>query len=69
MQRGAGNFPLVALGIKAIVAFIHQHPNIIINFSFHNSGGLWLRAPAIKEEKVDPRDVAVYDIIGKNATK
>jgi hypothetical protein len=69
VQNGAGNFPLSGLGIKAIVAFVHQHPNIIINFAFHNSGGMWLRAPAIKEEKVDPRDVAVYDIIGKNATK
>lgn len=69
VQRGAGNFPLSGLGIKAIATYIHQRPNIIINFAFHNSGGLWLRAPAIKEEKVDPRDVAVYDIIGKNAVK
>ena len=69
VQSGAGDFPLQALGVKAIAAYIHQRPNIIVNFAFHNSGGLWLRAPSIKEEKVDPRDVAVYDIIGKNATK
>ena len=69
VQSGAGDFPLQALGVKAIAAYIHQRPNILVNFAFHNSGGLWLRAPSIKEEKVDPRDVAVYDIIGKNATK
>ncbi|MEI7830391.1 MAG: M14 family metallopeptidase [Prolixibacteraceae bacterium] len=69
VQSGAGNFPLVALGVKAIATYIHQRPNIIVNFAFHNSGGMWLRAPSIKEERVDQRDVAVYDLIGKNALK
>jgi hypothetical protein len=69
IQSGAGNFPLSGLGVKAIAEYVHQRPNIIVNFAFHNSGGMWLRAPAIKEEKVDSRDVAVYDIIGKNALK
>jgi len=69
VQSGAGDFPLQALGVKAIAAYIHQRPNIIVNFAFHNSGGMWLRAPSIKDEKVDPRDVAVYDLIGKNAIK
>src|SRR5665647_1137888 len=69
VQNGAGNFPLCALGVKAIAAYIHQRPNIIVNFAFHNSGGMWLRAPSIKAELVDPKDVAVYDLIGKNALK
>jgi hypothetical protein len=30
---------------------------------------MWLRAPSIKEERIDQRDVAVYDLIGKNALK
>jgi hypothetical protein len=69
VQNGAGNFPFSGVGLKAIAGWIHQRPNIIVNFFFHNSGGMWLRAPSSKEEKVDPRDVAVYDIIGKNALK
>jgi hypothetical protein len=69
VQSGAGNFPLSSMEAKCIAAYIHQRPNILVNFAFHNSGGMWLRAPAIKEEKVDARDIAVYDIIGKNATK
>jgi hypothetical protein len=69
VQSGAGNFPLSSKEAKCIAAYIHQRPNILVNFAFHNSGGMWLRAPAIKEEKVDARDIAVYDIIGKNATK
>jgi hypothetical protein len=68
-QNGAGNFPLCALGINTIAAYIHQRPNIIVNFAFHNSGGMWLRAPSIKSDLVDPKDVAVYDLIGKNALK
>ncbi len=69
VQSGAGNFPLSGKGIKAIAEFIHQRPNIIVNFSFHNSGGMWLRAPSLKGERIDPRDQAAYDIIGKNAVK
>jgi len=69
VQNGAGNFPLSALGIKAIANYIHQRPNIIVNFAFHNSGGMWLRAPSHKEDRLDPRDVSVYDLIGKNALK
>lgn len=69
VQSGAGNFPLSGLGVKAIATYIHQRPNIIVNFAFHNSGGMWLRAPSHKDDKVDPRDIAVYDLIGKNALK
>ena len=69
VQSGAGNFPLCAKGIKAIAGYIHQRPNILVNFAFHNSGGMWLRAPATKDERIDPRDVSVYDVIGKNAIK
>jgi hypothetical protein len=69
VQSGAGNFPFSGKGPKAIAEWIHKRSNIIVNFAFHNSGGMWLRAPATKEERIDPRDVAVYDLIGKNAIK
>ncbi|HWR99469.1 MAG TPA: M14 family metallopeptidase, partial [Prolixibacteraceae bacterium] len=69
VQNGAGNFPLSGYGVKAIATYIHQRPNIIVNFAFHNSGGMWLRAPSHKDEKLDVRDIAVYDLIGKNALK
>ncbi len=69
VQSGAGNFPLSGRGIKAIAEYIHKRPNIILNFAFHNYGGMWLRAPSTKEEKLDPSDIAAYDFIGKNAVK
>jgi len=69
IQSGAGNFPLSSKGLKAIALYIHQRPNVIVNFAFHNSGGMWLRVPALKEERIDPRDVTAYDVVGKNALK
>ncbi len=69
VQNGAGDFPLSGKGMKAIAEYISRRPNIIVNFAFHNSGGMWLRAPATKDERIDPSDLAAYDVIGKNAVK
>ena len=69
VQSGAGNFPLSGVGIKAISDFVYAHPNIIVGFAFHNSGGMWLRVPSEKSIVVDPADIAAYDVIGKEALK
>ena len=69
VQRGAGNFPLSGTGIKAINEFITSHPNIIIGYAFHNTGGMWLRVPAEKSTEIPRTDVAAYDVIGKEAIK
>ncbi len=69
VQNGAGDFPLSGKGMKAIAEYISRRPNLIVNFAFHNSGGMWLRAPATKDERIDPSDLAAYDVIGKNAVK
>jgi hypothetical protein len=69
VQSGAGNFPFSGVGIKAVSEYIGSHPNIIIGFSFHNNGGMWLRVPSEKSIKIDPSDVAACDVIGKNAVK
>lgn len=69
VQRGAGNFPFSGLGIKALDEFAAKHPNIIVNFSFHNTGGMWLRAPADDKTHIPGSDIAAYDVIGKEAIK
>ena len=69
VQNGAGNFPLSGVGIKAISDYIYAHPNIIVGFAFHNSGGMWLRVPSEKSIVIDPSDIAAYDVIGKEALK
>ena len=69
VQRGAGNFPLSGVGLKAINKYIFDRPNIIIGFAFHNTGGMWLRVPSEKSIQIDPSDIAAYDVIGKEAIK
>ena len=69
VQSGAGNFPFSGVGMKAINEYLAKHPNIIINFAFHNNGGMWLRVPAEKSTQIPQSDVAAYDVIGKEAIK
>ena len=69
VQSGAGDFPFSGVGIKAVSEYIGSHKNIIIGFSFHNNGGLWLRVPSEKAIVIDPSDIAAYDVIGKDAEK
>ncbi len=69
VQRGAGNFPLSGVGLKAIEEYIAARPNIIVGYAFHNYGGMWLRAPADKSTRIDPSDVAAFDVVGNEAVK
>lgn len=69
VQSGAGLYPLSGVGLKAINDYIMVRPNIIMAYAFHNNGGMWLRSPSVKSEKIDSRDVAAWDIMGENAIK
>ncbi len=69
VQSGAGNFPLSGVGLKSINDFIASKPNIIVGYAFHNTGGMWLRAPAAATTKLFASDVASFDAVGKEAIK
>lgn len=70
VQRGAGDFPFSGVGLKALAEYIGSHPNIIIVYAFHNNGGMYLRGPSTKEGgPLSSADIAVYDVLGKNAEK
>ncbi|MFW6259585.1 MAG: M14 family metallopeptidase [Tangfeifania sp.] len=69
VQRGAGHFPLSGVGLKAVNDFISAHPNIIVSYDFHNTGGMWLRVPANENVRIEPSDIAAYDVIGNKAVK
>ncbi len=70
VQRGAGDFPMSGKGIKAIAQYMYARPNIIIVYAFHNYGGMFLRGPGAKElGPMNPQDIAVHDLLGKNAEK
>jgi hypothetical protein len=66
VQYGAGNYPLCYPETRSIAEFIMAHPNIAGVQSYHNSGGMILRAPGSKDrEKFSQEDLRVYDYIGK----
>jgi hypothetical protein len=70
VQSGSGDYPFEASGMRAIAKFLTDRPNIIAVFAFHNSGGMYLRGPSTKaQEPMNPADVAVYDMLGKNIEK
>jgi hypothetical protein len=70
VQEGAGEFPLSARVPKAITDFVLTKPNICFDYAFHNSGGLIVRGPGSKLAGMySPRDVAVYDFLGKEGEK
>lgn len=69
VQSGAGSFPFSGVGMKAINDYVAKHPNIIMNFAFHNNGGMWLRVPAEESAQIPQSDIAAYDVIGKEAIK
>ncbi len=70
VQSGSGDYPFEAAGMRAIARYIMDRPNIIVVYAFHNNGGMYLRGPSTKAEgMMNPADVAVYDVLGKNAEK
>ncbi len=70
VQSGSGDYPFQAVGLRAIAKYILDRPNIIVVYAFHNNGGMYLRGPSSKAEgPMNPSDVAVYDVLGKNAEK
>ncbi len=70
VQAGSGDYPFEAAGMRAIAKYMVDRPNIIVVYAFHNNGGMYLRGPSTKAEgMMNPADVAVYDVLGKNAEK
>jgi hypothetical protein len=67
VQSGSGLYPFQASGIRAIGTWLINHPNVIMVYAFHNSGGMFLRGPSIKVAGELPAgDINVYNYLGKN---
>lgn len=61
---GSGDFPTSAPESQALCEFIIQHPNIIMVNEYHTQGGYVYRPLGSAPDKdMQPRDVAVYDLI------
>jgi len=65
VQHGAYRYPLSLPENRAVADFVLQHPNVAGAQSYHNSGGMILRGPGTKDERLDAADLAVYDAIAK----
>lgn len=65
VQNGAFRYPLSLRENRLTADFITAHPNIAGAQSYHNTGGMILRGPGAKDDKYDPSDLVVYDLIGK----
>jgi hypothetical protein len=70
VESGAGDYPFQAVGLKGLALWMMTKTNICMGWSFHNSGGMYLRGPARKGlGEYPPQDVAVYDYLGKQAER
>jgi Zinc carboxypeptidase len=71
VQNGAIYYPGTLPETRAIKDFIVNHTNIAGAQSYHNFGGMFLRAPGAKEDEnlIAREDIVTYDIIGKRGEK
>ena len=70
VESGSGEFPFQAVGLKGLALWTQTKTNIVIGWTFHNFGGMYLRGPSRKGLGEYPQgDVAVYDYIGKQAER
>ncbi len=65
VQNGAHRYPFSILENRMVADFIRSHPNIAGAQSYHNAGGMILHGPGAKEDRFEPADLAVYQLIGK----
>ncbi|MBM3495764.1 MAG: carboxypeptidase, partial [Armatimonadetes bacterium] len=65
-QHGAGPFPTSEPEIRATVAFITKHPNIVAGVSFHTYSGVLLRPYGTHNDETLPaEDLWTYQAIGE----
>lgn len=65
VQGGSDYYPGSLPETRAVMDFVHAHPNIAAAQSYHNSGGMILRGPGVPQDEYRPADVRVFDELGK----
>ena len=70
VQSGAGDYPFSGSITRALAEFIGRRTNICVGWTFHNSGGMFLRGPSTKAQGEYPKpDITVYDYLGQQAER
>lgn len=64
IQGGADRYPFNLPETKAVSDFVKSHTNIIGGQSYHNTGGMILRGPGARDDRVEPADERAFDFIG-----
>ncbi len=65
-QPGAGEYPLSEPETKAVADFIVAHPNIVLAFTYHTTGGVLLRVPGAHPASKSPqKDIQALIEIGE----
>ncbi len=68
-QGGAGPYPTSEGEVRAVVAFITAHPNIIAGITFHTYGGVLLRPMSTRADDTLPaEDLWTYQKLGAKGT-
>lgn len=65
VQGGADYYPGSLPETRAVLDFVHAHPNIAAAQSYHNNGGMILRGPGVPQDEYRPSDVRVFDELGR----
>ena len=65
VQGGSDAYALSLPETRAVVDFVMSHENIAGAQSYHNSGGMILRGPGMRQDEFRPQDVRVFDRIGE----
>jgi hypothetical protein len=66
IRRGDGDYPTQEPETRAVVEFVHAHPNIAGMESLHHHGGVILRPFAnLEDDRFPPIDLAYYDAIAQ----
>jgi len=70
VQGGSSDYPLQIPETRNIAMWALDHPNLIANMSYHNTGRYILRGPGSKAEpRYAPSDLRAYDFLGKEGEK
>lgn len=69
-QPGAGEFPLSEPETRAVAEFVVKHPDIVLAFTYHTTGGVILRVPGSHAASKSPqRDIQALIAIGEIGTE
>jgi len=69
VQRGAHHYPFSILENRMVADFVMDHPNVAAGFCLHNAGGMILRSPSTKGDRMEPEDVATMDTLAKRGER